>query len=108
MARGEETVDNSLVLSLTVEDVSGGGGHLTTRLHYGRLPGSKLSGPASRGSHLDGVAVCEVGRHQALTAPVPSSVWTYGLTDILTDRLTDQPTRLLEFHMLYGTKNLRG
>ena len=25
--------------------------------------------------------------------------------DILTDILTDQPTRLREFHMLYGTKN---
>ena len=75
---GEETIDNSLVLvlSLTVEDVSGGGGRLTTRLHYGRLPGSKLSSPASRGSHLDGVAVCEVTRHQALTAPVACSVWT--------------------------------
>ena len=26
-------------------------------------------------------------------------------TYILTDRLSDQPTRVLEFHMLYGTKN---
>ena len=33
-------------------------------------------------------ARCQGGRH----------------TDILTDGQTDQPTRVLEFHMLYGTK----
>ena len=27
-------------------------------------------------------------------------------TDIHADRLTDKPTRLLEFHMLYGTNKL--
>ena len=31
---------------------------------------------------------------------------TYWLTDGHTDWLTDQPTRLREFHMLYGTKNV--
>ena len=29
-----------------------------------------------------------------------------GHTDIHTDGLRDQPTRLLEFHMLYGTKKI--